>query len=99
MFKNVLVGVDGKSNGRDAIALARRLTDPGAKVTLVHVHAGEHNRLHAIRTDRLEKEDKDSADLLEASDPRRTSRRSSRASSPSLPARGSTARPKRSTRT
>jgi nucleotide-binding universal stress UspA family protein len=28
MFKNVLVGVDGRPNGRDAIALARHLTDP-----------------------------------------------------------------------
>jgi hypothetical protein len=28
MFKNVLVGVDGRPNGRDAIALAHRLTDP-----------------------------------------------------------------------
>lgn len=62
----MLVGVDGKSNGRDAIALAGRLTEPGAKVTLVHVHPGEHNRLHAIRTDRLEKEQKDSVDLLES---------------------------------
>ena len=29
MFKNVLVGVDGRSNGRDAIALASQLADPG----------------------------------------------------------------------
>ena len=27
MFKNVLVGVDGRPNGRDAIALASHLTD------------------------------------------------------------------------
>ena len=66
MFKNVLIGVDGKAHGRDAIALGRRLADPGAKVTIVHVHAGEHNRLHAIRSDRLEQEAKDSAELLEA---------------------------------
>ena len=28
MFKNVLVGVDGRPNGRDAIARASRLADP-----------------------------------------------------------------------
>jgi nucleotide-binding universal stress UspA family protein len=66
MFKNVLVGVDGKEHGRDAIALARRLSDPGAKVTLVHVHPGEHNRLRAIRTSKLEQESASSTELLEA---------------------------------
>jgi nucleotide-binding universal stress UspA family protein len=66
MFKNVLIGVDGKDHGRDAIALARRLSDPGAKLTLVHVHPGEHNRLHAIKTSKLEKESASSTALLEA---------------------------------
>lgn len=66
MFKNVLIGIDGKSNGRDAIALAGHLAEPGGKVTLVHVHPGEHNRLHAIRHDKLEKESSESADLLES---------------------------------
>lgn len=37
MFKNVLVGVDGGPTGRDAIALASRLADPAAKLTLAHV--------------------------------------------------------------
>lgn len=40
MFKNVLVGVDGGPNGRDAIALASRLADPDGKLTLAHVHIG-----------------------------------------------------------
>ncbi len=40
MFKNVLVGADGKPNGRDAIALASRLTDPDGKLTLAHVSIG-----------------------------------------------------------
>jgi nucleotide-binding universal stress UspA family protein len=40
MFKNVLVGVDGRPNGRDAIALASRLTGPDGKLTLAHVHTG-----------------------------------------------------------
>lgn len=38
MFKNVIVGVDGRSGGRDAAALAQRLLDPRGKLTLVHVH-------------------------------------------------------------
>ena len=37
MFKNVIVGVDGTPNGRDAIALARRLADPDGKLTLTFV--------------------------------------------------------------
>jgi nucleotide-binding universal stress UspA family protein len=40
MFKNVLVGVDGRPGGRDAIALARELADPDAKLTLVIVRGG-----------------------------------------------------------
>jgi nucleotide-binding universal stress UspA family protein len=41
MFKNVLIGVDGSPNGRDAIALARQLADPDGKLTLAHVHRGK----------------------------------------------------------
>jgi nucleotide-binding universal stress UspA family protein len=41
MFKNVLVGVDGRQGGRDAMALASRLTDTDGKLTLAHVHSGE----------------------------------------------------------
>lgn len=41
MFTNVLVGVDGRQGGRDAIALARQLTAPGGRVTLAHVYAIE----------------------------------------------------------
>ena len=65
MFRNVLIGIDGTPHGRDAIALARRIAAPGAELTLVHVHAGEHNRLHAIRRERLEQEQRDSEALLE----------------------------------
>ena len=39
MFRNVLVGVDGSSNGRDGIALASRLLDQSGKLTLAHVSA------------------------------------------------------------
>jgi nucleotide-binding universal stress UspA family protein len=41
MFDNVLVGVDGRPNGRDAIALASRLMDPDGRLTLVHVNRSE----------------------------------------------------------
>jgi nucleotide-binding universal stress UspA family protein len=37
MYRNVLVGIDGGPGGRDAIALARRLAAPDARITLVHV--------------------------------------------------------------
>ncbi len=40
MYKNVLVGVDFRQGGRDAIALARTLMDPNGSMTLVHVHGG-----------------------------------------------------------
>jgi nucleotide-binding universal stress UspA family protein len=38
MFDNVLVGVDGRPTGRDAIALARRLVDPDGVLTLAHAY-------------------------------------------------------------
>jgi nucleotide-binding universal stress UspA family protein len=41
MFKNVLVGVDGSPNGRDAIALATQLRCHEGRLTLAHVHRGE----------------------------------------------------------
>jgi nucleotide-binding universal stress UspA family protein len=40
MFKQVLVGVDGRPGGRDAIALAAQLADADAAVTLAHIYAG-----------------------------------------------------------
>jgi nucleotide-binding universal stress UspA family protein len=48
MFENVLVGVDGRANGRDAITLAARLTDPAGKLTLAHVRVGELQQIHAV---------------------------------------------------
>ena len=38
MFKNVLVGVDGRLSGRDAIALASQLVEPAGRLTLAHVY-------------------------------------------------------------
>jgi nucleotide-binding universal stress UspA family protein len=40
MFSKVLVGVDGRPGGRDAVALAKQLIAPGARVTLAHVYGG-----------------------------------------------------------
>ncbi len=38
MFSNVLIGIDGRQGGRDAIQVARRLAEPGARFTLVNVY-------------------------------------------------------------
>ena len=38
MFKTILIGVDGRQGGRDAIALARELAAPGASFTLAHAY-------------------------------------------------------------
>ncbi|MGO9320121.1 MAG: universal stress protein [Solirubrobacteraceae bacterium] len=65
MFKNVLVGVDGSTYGRDAIALASQLAGPGGKLTLAHVHAGELHPLHAITPGLLAEEQQASLQLLE----------------------------------
>src|SRR5271165_5756763 len=64
MFKNVLVGVDGRSNGRDAIALASHLSDPQGKLTLAHVHAGLLNPFHAVTPGVVSEERDKSHELL-----------------------------------
>src|ERR1019366_3328105 len=66
MFKNVLVGVDGRPNGRDAIALASRLLDPTGKLTLAHVHSGQVHPLHAITPGLVAEEREASQKLLAA---------------------------------
>lgn len=38
MFSKVVVGIDEETHGRDAIALARRLAAPDARITFAHVH-------------------------------------------------------------
>src|SRR5665213_2855223 len=65
MFKNVLVGVDGRPNGRDAMALASQLTDPDGKLTLAHVHTGRLNPSHAITPGLVREEREASEKLLE----------------------------------
>jgi nucleotide-binding universal stress UspA family protein len=66
MFENVLVGVDGRSYGRDAIALATRLAGSGARLTLAHVRPGEYHPLAASVQGVLEEEREGSLALLEA---------------------------------
>jgi nucleotide-binding universal stress UspA family protein len=66
MFKNVLVGVDGRANGRDAIALARKLTDPAGKITLAHVHRGELDPIRGVQNGLLREEHEASCNLLES---------------------------------
>jgi nucleotide-binding universal stress UspA family protein len=41
VFEKILVGVDGKPNGRDAIALAHRLVDPEGELMFAHIHGSE----------------------------------------------------------
>jgi nucleotide-binding universal stress UspA family protein len=65
MFKNVLVGVDGRPNGRDAIALASRLTDPAGNLSLAHVHVDVLSPSHAITPGLLVDERERSHKLLE----------------------------------
>jgi nucleotide-binding universal stress UspA family protein len=65
MFKNVLVRVDGRPTGRDAVALASRLADADAKLTLAHVRPGELHPLHAITPGLLAEEHQASIALLE----------------------------------
>jgi nucleotide-binding universal stress UspA family protein len=65
MFKNVLVGVDGRAGGRDAIALARKLTNPDGKLTLAHVHAGDLRPSRSIAPGLVREECEASLKLLE----------------------------------
>jgi len=63
MFRRVMVGVDGRPSGRDAIALARLLVAPRGRLTLAHVHARD-----AAGAQRLLEQERDAtevdADLL-----------------------------------
>ena len=65
MFQNVLVGVDGSSNGRDAVVLATRLLGEGGRMTLAHVRPGELHPLHAVTPGLLAEERAASQKLLE----------------------------------
>lgn len=65
MFRHVIVGVDGKSSGRDAIALGARLADRDGRLSLAHVEPGESvpRRASSLDFDRVQREE--SLTLLE----------------------------------
>lgn len=65
MFKNVLVGVDGRANGRDAIALASQLVARDARLTLAHVRGGGLRPFQPLGPALLVDEAKASRELLE----------------------------------
>ncbi len=65
MFKNVLVGVDGRPTARDAIALASRLGEPGGRLTLAHVGSGRLRPLRAVSSGLVHEEREASDQLLE----------------------------------
>jgi nucleotide-binding universal stress UspA family protein len=48
MFKKVLVGVDARSGGRDAIALAIKLCEPDGDLTFARVYSGAYVPSHAL---------------------------------------------------
>jgi nucleotide-binding universal stress UspA family protein len=66
MFKNVLVGVDDRQGGRDAIALATRLVDEAGKLTLLNVHSGVLRPVDAASPGAVSAEQERSHALLEA---------------------------------
>ncbi len=41
MFRNIVIGVNGDANARDAIALAKQLARPDTRLTLAHVHISQ----------------------------------------------------------
>jgi nucleotide-binding universal stress UspA family protein len=49
MFDNVLVGVDEREGGRDAIALAKMLISEGGRLTFSYVYHGDPHRWHGSR--------------------------------------------------
>lgn len=65
MFNNVIVGVDGRPNGRDAIALALRLLADGGRLTLANIHAAAAHPTRASAPGRPTEERESSHALLE----------------------------------
>ena len=65
MFQNVLVGVHGRPNSPDAIALALRLMDSRGQLTLAHVHPGALRPSRAVTPGMVAEECEASERLLE----------------------------------
>ena len=76
MFKNVLVGIDDRQGGRDAIALATHLVDASGKLTLLNVHSGVLRPIDAASPGAVSAERERSHTLLEGR--ARTRRRTGR---------------------
>ncbi|MGO9496438.1 MAG: universal stress protein [Solirubrobacteraceae bacterium] len=66
MFSNILVGVDGRFGGRDAIALARQLMADDAQLVLAHVYPLRGDPLHRDYSDYEAAEYVRARDLLNA---------------------------------
>jgi nucleotide-binding universal stress UspA family protein len=66
MFHNVLVGVDGRPGGRDAIALGRHLLASDGELTLAYVHLGEAKPSRGASPAFQAAEQERSRELLEA---------------------------------
>lgn len=47
MYRNLIIGIDGRAGGQEAVALARQLAAPDARLTLVHVTAHSSQHLEA----------------------------------------------------
>jgi nucleotide-binding universal stress UspA family protein len=62
MFEKVLVGVDARSGGRDAIALAVKLCEADGSLTLARIYSGAYLPSHAL-TPGLVREDLEQAEL------------------------------------
>jgi nucleotide-binding universal stress UspA family protein len=65
MFRNAVVGVDGRPDGQDAIALAKRLLGKDGALALAYVHSGDP-RVREVSPDFAAAERSRSRELLEA---------------------------------
>lgn len=65
MFEHILIGVDGREGGRDAIALATQLKAVGGELTLAHVYSGDPHVYRAAGAEYAAAERSRSLALLE----------------------------------
>jgi nucleotide-binding universal stress UspA family protein len=65
MFNEVLVGVDSRPGGRDAIVLATRLLADGGRLTLAHVHGGVPRTAHGSTAGTTASVEQDALALLQ----------------------------------
>ncbi|MGB0097134.1 MAG: universal stress protein [Solirubrobacteraceae bacterium] len=65
MFSNVIVGIDGGPGGLDALAMARRLADEHAEITLAHVRVENPIAIRPESSEFEAAEHERSAELLE----------------------------------